>query len=297
MKHFNRRYFIDNSGESISHSANKKHAEYGTKNSVSSDRGTDGKKNNTSEYNHEYYEENKEKWSNKKNSSKSSTRSHNDDLYYDKDGNARFGHKDYDENDEDFKRTDGKKIEGTNLTTFTNKNGSTIILGNGIKFSFPPGTKITSAMAKQIARIEGGDKSNKESYVAKMLNAVTGFADKQGLNTDTAGKKSSSSSSKKKSESSDTKSSSETEKKQTSNWDKIMNKYSDKEEAPKKTVKEVVNDAQTKGKSMTEYYKKQQEEQKKKKQTKQSSQYVKHSDLDEYENIGQIPVKYILGGN
>ena len=193
MKHFYRKYFVDDQGESLEHSANKKHAKYGTVGSTSSEKGSDNKKNNTSEYNHKYYSENTDKWKDNKKSTKKSTRSNDDDRFYDKDGNARFGHKDYDENDEDFKRTDGEKIEGTDLRTFTNKNGSTIIVGKGIKFSFPPGTKITSSMARQIAKIENGDKSNKESYVAKMLNAVTGFADKQGLNTDTAGKKKSSS--------------------------------------------------------------------------------------------------------
>ena len=185
---FNRHYFTDDSGASLEH-----RAKYGTANSTSSDKGSDNKKNNTSEYNHKYYEEDKEKW---EDNEKKSTKSHNDAQYYDKDGKARFGHKDYDPNDPDFKRTDGTKIEGTNLRTFTNSNGSTIILGDGIKFSFPPGTKITSAMARRLAEIEGGDKSNKEAYVAKMLDTVTGFARKQGLDPDAAGTKKKSSSKK-----------------------------------------------------------------------------------------------------
>lgn len=201
MGYFKTHYFTDESGEVLSHSANKKHAKRGTVNSTSGEKGTDDKNNNTSEYNHSYYESNKDKWADNESSKKSSskkkknaTRSDDDDLFYDKDGKARFGHKDYDENDEDFKRTDGEKIEGTNLRTFTNKNGSTIIIGDGIKFSFPPGTKITKAMAKRIASVEGGDKKDKERYVAKMLNAVTGFADKQKL--DIGNKKSSKKSSK-----------------------------------------------------------------------------------------------------
>lgn len=169
-------------------------ADYGTANSTSKEKGTDNKLNNTSEYNHEYYEKHPEKWNDKKSSSKkkkNANKSDDDDLFYDKDGKARFGHKDYDENDEDFKRTDGEKIEGTELRTFTNKNGSTIIIGKGIKFSFPPGTKITKEMAKRIASVEGGDKSDKERYVAKMLNAVTGFATKQKLDISDKKKKSS----------------------------------------------------------------------------------------------------------
>lgn len=278
MNYFcNKHYFTDSSGESLEHSANRKHAKYGTKNSTSSEKGTDGKKNNTSEYNHEYYEENTEKWEDNK--KKNSTRSNDDDRFYDKDGNARFGHKDYDENDEDFKRTDGEKIEGTDLRTFTNKNGSTIIMGKGIKFSFPPGTKITSAMAKQIARIEAGDKSNKESYVAKMLNAVTGFADKQGLNTDTTGKKKSSSSSKTKSKPSEEKK--ETSEKSSSSgggYEARKKEYYEKKDDANKTPDELKKEVNEKGKAKTEYYKK-------------KNKSMKHSD---FEDLGSILVKDLL---
>ena len=45
------------------HSANKEHAKYGTVGSTSSEKGTDNKKNNTSQYNHDYYMKNKDKWS------------------------------------------------------------------------------------------------------------------------------------------------------------------------------------------------------------------------------------------
>jgi hypothetical protein len=234
MGYFNRHYFTDSSGNALSHSANKTHAKYGTVGSTSSEKGTDNKKNNTSEYNHDYYEGNKDKWADNKSSKKSSSKKKNasksddDDLFYDKDGKARFGHKDYDENDEDFKRTDGEKIEGTELRTFTNKNGSTIIVGNGIKFSFPPGTKITKEMAKRIASVESGDKKNKEQYVAKMLNAVTGFADKQKL--DVGGKKTSS----KKTEKTEEAKAPETKKDEgLRNWNQVKTDYYKK----KKTLK------------------------------------------------------------
>lgn len=234
MKYFRTHYFTDESGEVLSHSANRKHAKRGTANSTSGEKGTDDKNNNTSEYNHGYYESNKDKWADNKSSKKSSSKKKNasksddDDLFYDKDGNARFGHKDYDENDEDFKRTDGEKIEGTELRTFTNKNGSTIIVGNGIKFSFPPGTKITKEMAKRIASVETGDKKDKERYVAKMLNAVTGFADKQKL--DIGNKKSSS----KKSEKTEETKAPETKKDdEVRNWNQVRDDYNKK----KKTLK------------------------------------------------------------
>lgn len=184
--------YYNNKGHFFSEEESLEHrAKYGTANSVTDEKGTDNKKNNSSEYNHKYYEGNKEKWKdNKKSSKKKSTESNkkqnmsdDDDLFYDPvTGKARFGHKDYDENDPDFKRTDGRKIGDSGLTVFKNSNGSTIVLGKGVKFSFPPGTKITSAMEKRLEDIEkGNDGKNKESYVAKMLNAVTGFAARQKL--------------------------------------------------------------------------------------------------------------------
>lgn len=57
MKYFNRQYFTDDQGESLEHRAKN-----GTANSTSDEKGTDNKKNNTSEYNRNYYVKNKEKW-------------------------------------------------------------------------------------------------------------------------------------------------------------------------------------------------------------------------------------------
>lgn len=287
MGHFSRYFFTDKSGETLEHSANKEHAKYGTANSVSEERGTDNKKNNTSEYNHKYYEENTEKWKDNKTSSKKSSKSDNDDLYYDKDGKARFGHKDYDENDEDFKRTDGEKIEGTDLRTFTNKNGSTIIMGKGIKFSFPPGTKITTAMAKKIAAIEkANDGKNKEQYIAKMLNAVTGFADKQKLfptEKKSSSKKSSSKSSEKRQSSG---SSSNSPSSSNRDWGTVKTDYysGKNSTAKKKTSTELKSDAQTKGKSQTNYYKKKYKSQNYK--TTSKSKSVKH-----YDDLGSVFVR------
>ena len=275
-------YFYNRFSKSLFHSANKEHAKYGTANSVSSEKGTDNKKNNTSEYNHEYYEGNKDKWKdNKSSSSKKSTKSNDDDRFYDKDGKARFGHKDYDENDPDFKRTDGEKIAGTELRTFTNSNGSTIIMGKGIKFSFPPGTKITSAMAKKLAEIEGGDKSNKEAYVAKMLNAVTGFADKQGLNTDVKKKSS------KKSGDSEAKKeeSKKSDSKDPRDWDKVRSDSAEKraENKSKSSTKKPLTYDVEKWKKKTSAASKEHSYYKKKKSS------VSHSD-----DLGSVFVKDIL---
>lgn len=63
MGYFSKNYFIDD-GESLEH-----RAAYGTANSVSDKKGTDNKNNNTSEYNHDYYMKNKEKWADNESSS------------------------------------------------------------------------------------------------------------------------------------------------------------------------------------------------------------------------------------
>lgn len=230
------RYFLGTGGVFLAH---KERAKYGTANSTSSEKGTDGKKNNTSEYNHKYYTENTEKWkdNDKKKNSKTS-KSDDDDLFYSKDGRANFGHKDYDPNDPDFKRTDGEAIAGTNLKMFKSISGQIIILGNGIKFSFPPGTKISSAVQKKIAEAEKASGGDKERYVAKMLNAVTGFADKQGL--DLGDKKKASTSKKTEEKKTEEK---KTEKKETDEWSKTIKKINsgassyDYEREKKKTVK------------------------------------------------------------
>lgn len=273
MKHFGKKYFVDASGNSLEH---KDKAKYGTANSTSTEKGKDGKLNNTSEYNHKYYEENKEKWQDNKKKSKNANKSEDDDLFYDKDGKARFGHKDYDPNDPDFKRTDGQLIEGTELRTFTNANGSTIILGKGIKFSFPPGTKITTAMAKKIAEAEKASGGNKEQYVAKMLNAVTGFADKQGLDTGGKKKKSSSSSAKKE-EKKETSSSSKKE--DDSEWRKTVDKYNgDGNSSEKRSELTPGETTYSKKDRSMESYNKIEEEKKKS---------MKHSDIA----LGEILIK------
>lgn len=160
-------------------------AKNGTANSTSKEKGTDGKYNNTSEYNHKYYERNKSRW--QKNADKNGKRtslSDDDDLFYGPDGKPKFGHVDIDENDWDAKR-EGKKIEGTNLKIVTSSDGGVVVVGNGIKFRFPPGTKISSAMEKKLANIENANKAdkdagkNKAQYIANMLNAVTGYYDKE----------------------------------------------------------------------------------------------------------------------
>ena len=88
MSYFNKNYFVDDSGKSLAH-----RAKYGTANSTSSEKGTDNKKNNTSQYNHDYYMKNKEKWTDNKEShdenSKDSETSEEQEKEFDLDAAAR----------------------------------------------------------------------------------------------------------------------------------------------------------------------------------------------------------------
>lgn len=62
-----RKYFGENKGYFFGKSFSLEHrATYGTANSVSDEKGSDKKKNNTSEYNHNYYVKHKEKWQDNK---------------------------------------------------------------------------------------------------------------------------------------------------------------------------------------------------------------------------------------
>lgn len=68
-----RKYFGENKGYFFGKSFSLEHrAAYGTANSVSDEKGSDKKKNNTSKYNHDYYMRNKDKWADN-NSSKDSS--------------------------------------------------------------------------------------------------------------------------------------------------------------------------------------------------------------------------------
>lgn len=64
MKYFNTEYY-----SSLSHAENSKKRDLGGT-SITSEKGTDGKANNSSSYNHEYYMKNKEKWKDNTNTTK-----------------------------------------------------------------------------------------------------------------------------------------------------------------------------------------------------------------------------------
>jgi hypothetical protein len=94
----NKGHFFDTNDLSLEHEDGKERAKYGTVNSTTSQKGTDGKKNNSSKYNHEYYLANKEKW---------------------KEGDSDFDESNFNENN---------LIPGTDLYSFQRKDGSRVVL-------------------------------------------------------------------------------------------------------------------------------------------------------------------------
>lgn len=139
-------------GESLSHSANRKHAERGTANSTTEEKGTDGKQNNSSEYNHKYYESNKEKWQD--------VSKHD----YDPEGD-----------DEDFKKVYGNDlknpklnmdthIKGTDFYQVTNSKGQIVLINGNKKWVLPEGVKLTGGMIQQLSKIDSNGGKQGEAF-------------------------------------------------------------------------------------------------------------------------------------
>ncbi len=137
-------------------------AKYGTAGSTTSEKGTDGKKNNSSKYNREYYEKNKDKW--KKGSED-----------YDKNRNkwAEEGQYDPEGDDEDFKKVYGDDlknpklnmdthIKGTDFYQVTNKEGQVVLINGDKKWTLPKGVKVDESMIQKLAAIDshGGKQSD-----------------------------------------------------------------------------------------------------------------------------------------
>ena len=116
-------------------------------NSTSNEKGTDGKKNNTSEYNHDYYMKNKEKWQDNK-------------------SGAKYG--EYEDGDPDFddKNFDEKnRLGDTDFFGFQKPDGSWVILEEDMKWTVPAGMSkedMTKALESFSKRVEDGSLSFKE---------------------------------------------------------------------------------------------------------------------------------------
>lgn len=136
----NKGHFFDNS-LFLKHEdgSDKKRAKYGTANSTTSQKGTDGKKNNSSEYNHKYYLENKEKWQ----------------IGY---GEQTDGDPDFD--DKNF--TDENKLGDTNFFAVKGKDGSWTVLEENMKWKVPSGVS-KEQLHKAISDISKKDKQKRMS--------------------------------------------------------------------------------------------------------------------------------------
>jgi len=267
----NKGHFFNSDDSSLEH-----RAKYGTANSVSQEKGTDGKKNNTSEYNHEYYMKNKEKW--------------------------KGTHSEYTEGDKDFDESnysEKNRLGDTDFYGFQKEDGSWVILEEDMKFTIPAGMskadiiKRLEAFDKEVeAKRQKGEKFTSEDWVNGAKNALrskddgekefdveaaardvisgkykNGAERKAALGDDYAevqkkvnellkkggsSKKSSSSSDSQSSSSSSSSSSGEKR-----DWSKVKSDYYGTKKVDKSTAQKNIAAAQKKGESMTKHYSKQ----------------------------------------
>lgn len=265
MKYFSNTYFSDLSGEVIEH-----RAKYGTANSVSNERGTDGKKNNTSEYNHQYYMKNKEKW--------------------------KGEHKEYDENDKDFDESnysEKNRLGDTDFYGWQKEDGSWVILEEDMKFTIPAGMsradiiKKLEAFDKEVeAKRNSGQNYTNEDWINGAKRALSSGSDEKEFDVEAAArdviagkykngaerkaalgddyaevqKKVNELMNKKSSKKSSSKTTTKSTTKEQSNWDKTIAKYTGKggsTATAKEKAETAAATAQAKGKRDTSYYKKQ----------------------------------------
>lgn len=152
MGYFNTTYF-----DSLMHSGTKRDLN-GT--SISKEKGTDGKANNTSAYNHDYYMRNKEKWG-----VDSKYSEYTDD---DKD----FDEKNYDEKN---------RLGDTDFYGFQKADGSWVILEEDMKWTLPAGMdkaaliKALEAFDKNVeAKRNAGEKYTADDWQKAATDAING---------------------------------------------------------------------------------------------------------------------------
>lgn len=284
--YLNKGHFFDVDDFSLQHkedeeekeSSDSGRAEYGTANSTTKEKGTDGKLNNSSEYNHDYYMANKEKW---------------------KEGDSDFDESNYNENN---------LIPGTDLYSFQRKDGSRVVLFEDNKWVLPKGSKLDDATTKRLQTVfsgkkltdkdadkitaalnEGKDKKasseKKEEKKDEKSSKKSGGSSKKSSSggskkksSGSKGKKSSGSK-KKSSDGSSKKSSSSGSKKKSSSSKKSS---SDKTEEEKKAEEEKKIQEEQKAKQEAEAYQKQLAEQQAQKEAQQKQQEEQNATGDEY---------------
>lgn len=151
-------YYGNYYGNSLFHS--EKRDLNGT--SISKEKGTDNKYNNTSEYNHDYYMRNKDKWGVKT-------------AYYTKE-DSDFDNANYDEKN---------RIGNSDFFVAQDKDGNYYILEEDMKWKIPNGAKPSQEMLNQLANFKGidgvtiknGDDWEKE--VERIINSDGGSGGKE----------------------------------------------------------------------------------------------------------------------
>lgn len=233
-------------------------AKYGTANSTSSEKGTDNKKNNTSEYNHKYYEKNKNKWAR--------------ESKYDPNGDDDDFKKVYGDDLKNPKLNMDTHIKGTDFYQTTNKNGQVVLINGDKKWTLPKGVKLTDELKQALSSIDSHQGKHDNEFLGKMAKFLDEAAKKQPGQGHSSSKKSSEKTEENKKSSGTTRS-----------FDEVKKEYN---EEKNKKAKDSASAAQEKGKKRTE------EEKKKKKNTSLNNKpkitAVKHSD------IGSILVRDIF---
>lgn len=137
MKYYGTSYF-----NTLTHSGTKRDLN-GT--SVSDEKGTDNKANNTSAYNHDYYVHHKDKWDVKTEDNSTP----DDDAAYD----------------------EKNRIGNSNFFAFKDKNGRWVIMEEDMKWSLPEGTELTSSLKSKLDNFKASSPGNFEKEVLDLINA------------------------------------------------------------------------------------------------------------------------------
>lgn len=151
-------YVMGYYGRSLYHSAQKRD---GSMHSTSKEKGTDGKNNNTSEYNHQYYMKNKEKWKKK------------------------AGYKDYSKDDKDFDDSnynEKNQLGDTDFYGWQKPDGSWVVIEEDMKWTIPAGAsreEVISALEKFDKMIEAkrnsGEKYTHNDWKAAADDVMDGL--------------------------------------------------------------------------------------------------------------------------
>lgn len=152
-------------GPAIEHRAKR-----GTANSTTNEKGTDNKNNNSSEYNHNYYMKNKEKW------------------------NGTYSTYSKDDKDFDDKNySEANRLGDTDFYGWQKEDGSWVILEEDMKFTVPKGMSKADiiskleAFDKEIeARRQAGEKYTNEDWVNGAKRALSSKSDEKDFDVDAA---------------------------------------------------------------------------------------------------------------